>query len=239
MDKRLFRMPNDEIAKVHNADTKDMTEWAEENKFNYTSKRLEEESWKSRYEHEANILSYIVNESEASKILELGSGPGELSNLVYKKVNHSIEYHLVDKPIAKEIFEQKGYKGKFFIKDMSEGLDPSELDNVYDMIVANDFLEHIFNPSHIVREGYKLLCDDGLFMVSVPNWRMGHNWIYRGLFDYDNWILFMHYHNFKFINTWKSNLMCSYYPKIDSEKTMPDNLIQSWNWYMLFKKNKI
>ena len=49
----------------------------------------------------------------------------------------------------------------------------------------------------------------------------------------------MHYHNFEFINTWKSNLMCSYYPKIDSEKTMPDDLIQSWNWYMLFKKNKM
>lgn len=235
----LFRMPNDKTARVHLADTKDMSEWSDDNQFNYTSKRLEEQAWKDRYEHESNIISYIINETESNKILELGSGPGELSNLIYKKVNHPIEYHLIDKPVAKDVFLKKGYKGKFFVKDMSEGLDTSELDTSYNLIIANDFLEHVFNPSHIVRESYKILCEDGLYMTSVPNWRMGHNWIYRGLFDYDNWVLFMHYHNFEFVNCWKSNLMCQYSPKLDSEKTMPDDLIQSWNWYMLFKKVKI
>ena len=122
---------------------------------------------------------------------------------------------------------------------MSEGLDITGLDKDYHLIIANDFLEHIFNPSHILRQCYNLLQDDGLIMTSVPNWRMGHNWIYRGLFDYDNWILCMYYHNFQFIHCYKSNLSCQYLPKIDSEKTMPDDLIQSWNWYMLFKKEQI
>jgi 2-polyprenyl-3-methyl-5-hydroxy-6-metoxy-1,4-benzoquinol methylase len=235
----LYRHQNEITPRVHDADTKDMTEWAEENKHNYTSKRLEEEAWKIRYEHEANILSSIINQTKLFKILELGPGPGVLAQEIYKKSNHDLDYHLVDKPIAKQVFEEKGYKGKFFIKDMSEGLDTDGLDKEYHMIIANDFLEHVFNPSHIMRQAHKLLIDEGLCFVSVPNWRMGHNWIYRGLFDYDNWRLFMEYHNFKFLGEYKSNLICPYNPKLDSESLLPDELIQSWNWYMLFEKVSI
>jgi SAM-dependent methyltransferase len=235
----LYRHPNEQTARVHNADTKDMTEWAEVNQHNYTAQRLEEQAWKSRYEHEANILSNIINQAGISKILELGPGPGALAQEIYKKVNNELEYHLIDKPIAKQVFEQKQYKGKFFIKDMSEGLDIKDLDNDYHMVVANDFLEHVFNPSHIIRQSYNILIDDGLFFVSIPNWRMGHNWIYRGLFDYDNWRLFMEYHNFEYLGEYKSNLVCPYHPKLDSETLLPDEMIQSWNWYMLFKKVKL
>jgi SAM-dependent methyltransferase len=236
---KLYRHPNEITVRVHNADTKDMTEWMEENKHNYTSKRLEEQAWKDRYDHESNIISSIIKETGINKILELGPGPGVLAQYVYDKVEIPLEYHLIDKPVAKKVFDEKNYKGKFFIKDMSEGLDVEGLDNDYHMVMANDFLEHVFNPSHIVRQSYNLLVDDGLFFVSVPNWRMGHNWIYRGLFDYDNWRLFMEYHNFEFLGEYKSNLICPYHPKLDSEKLLPDELIQSWNWYMLFKKVKI
>jgi len=235
----LYRHPNEQTARVHNADTKDMTEWAEDNQHNYTVQRLEEQAWKDRYEHEANILSNIISQVGISKILELGSGPGVLAQEIYKKVDNELEYHLIDKPIAKQVFEQKQYKGKFFIKDMSEGLDVEGLDNDYHMVIANDFLEHVFNPSHIVRQSYNILIEDGLFFVSVPNWRMGHNWIYKGLFDYDNWRLFMEYHNFKFLGEYKSNLICPYNPKLDSESLLPDEMIQSWNWYMLFEKVSI
>jgi SAM-dependent methyltransferase len=234
----LYRHPNEQNARVHNADTKDMTEWAEQNQHNYTVGRLEEQAWKDRYDHEADIIVDIIKQSGINKILELGPGPGVLAQIIYSKTTQPIEYHLVDKPIAKKVFEERNYKGKFFVKDMSEGLDIDGLDNDYHLIMANDFLEHIFNPSHIVRQAYDLLIENGLFFVSVPNWRMGHNWIYRGLFDYDNWILFMEYHNFKFIGTYPSNLMCPFSPKLDSETLLPDELIQSWNWYTLFEKVK-
>jgi len=235
----LYRHPNEKTSRVHDADTKDMTEWAKENKHNYTSERLKEKAWIERYEYEANIISNIINEVGIYKILELGPGPGVLAQEIYKKTNHELNYHLVDKPIAKEIFEEKNYKGKFFVKDMSDGLDINGLDTNYHMVIANDFLEHVFNPSHIVRQSYNILIDDGLFFVSIPNWRMGHNWIYRGLFDYDNWRLFMEYHNFEFLGEYKSNLICPYHSKLDSETLLPDDMIQSWNWYMLFKKVKI
>lgn len=235
----LYRHENEKKAKVHMADTKDMTEWAEENVHNYTVGRLEEQAWKDRYNYESDIVSSIINQTGINKILELGPGPGVLAQYIYDKVEGELEYHLIDKPIAEKVFLERNYKGKFFVKDMSEGLDIDGLDTNYHMVMANDFLEHIFNPSHIVRQSHKILVDGGLFFVSVPNWRMGHNWIYRGLFDYDNWRLFMEYHNFKFLGEYRSNLMCPYHPKLDSESLLPDEMIQSWNWYMLFEKVSI
>ena len=86
---------------------------------------------------------------------------------------------------SKWLAGEKKYKGKFFVKDMSEGLDTKGLDDKYHMVIANDFLEHVFNPSHIIRQSHNLLINQGLCFISVPNWRMGHNWIYKGLFDYN------------------------------------------------------
>lgn len=105
------------------------------------------------------------------------------------------------------------------------------------MFIANDFLEHIQNPANIVLKAKSVLKDDGLAFISVPNWRMGHAWIYRGLFDWDNFIHFMWQHGFRFLGYSPSNLVCSKAPKISSESTMPDEMITSWNWYMLFKRN--
>ena len=82
-----------------------------------------------------------------------------------------------------------------------------------------------------------MLKDDGLAFISVPNWRMGHEWIYRGLFDWDNFIHFMWQHGFEFLGYSPSNLECENIPKISSESTMPDEMITSWNWYLLFKRN--
>ena len=45
----LYRHPNEKAVRVHNADTKDMTEWAEENQHNYTVGRLEEKAWQDKY----------------------------------------------------------------------------------------------------------------------------------------------------------------------------------------------
>ena len=177
----MYRHPNEIGPRVHNADTNDMTEWAEQNQHNYTVSRLDEQAWKDRYDHESNIIGSIINDTGISKVLELGPGPGVLAQYVYDKVDHEIDYHLIDKPIAKKVFDERGYKGKFFVKDMSDGLDIEGLDSEYHIVIANDFLEHVFNPSHIMRQAHKLLVDDGFCFISVPNWRMGHNWIYRAV----------------------------------------------------------
>jgi 2-polyprenyl-3-methyl-5-hydroxy-6-metoxy-1,4-benzoquinol methylase len=202
---------------------------------NNGQERINDSSWLDRYKYEANIINDVCKENNYSKILELGSGPGVLGQFVLE-LNPNIEYSFVDKPAAKQVFESKNYKGNFYVKDLMNGFDITNLDNDYDLIIANDFLEHIANPSDVLYKCRSITKDNSCFFISVPNWRMGHDFIYRGLFDYDNFIYFCKTHGWEPENIAPSPLKCTYYPKESSEQTMPDELIQSWNWYFITKK---
>jgi 2-polyprenyl-3-methyl-5-hydroxy-6-metoxy-1,4-benzoquinol methylase len=197
--------------------------------------RIDIPSWQDRYQYESKILSEIINDNKFNKIIELGSGPGALGQKIMEK-SDNLDYTFIDQPGAKKIFEDRNHKGIFFVKDLMNSFDTEGLSNDYDFLITNDFLEHIYNPSIVVQECYKLVKDDGKMFVSVPNWRMGHTFIYRGLFDYDNFIYFMYTHGFEISGLWESPLKCPYSPKETSESQMDDKLINSWNWYMLFNK---
>jgi hypothetical protein len=92
-------------------------------------------------------------------------------------------------------------------------------------------LEHIPNPSYILLEAYKITTENAKLFVSVPNWRMGHSFVYRGLFDYDNFLYFLWSHGWKADKVFDSPLRCQFEPKLTSEQCLPNELIQSWNWY--------
>jgi 2-polyprenyl-3-methyl-5-hydroxy-6-metoxy-1,4-benzoquinol methylase len=196
--------------------------------------RIDIPAWQQRYEYEAGMLNTIIQTNNFKKIIELGSGPGALGQKMMEKIE--LDYTFIDQPGAKKIFEDRKYKGKFLVKDLMNGFDTSDLDANYDFLITNDFLEHIYNPSIVVQESYKLIRPNGKMFVSVPNWRMGHTFIYRGLFDFDNFVYFMHTHGFKISGLYESPLKCGYSSKLSSESEMDDNLITSWNWYMLFDK---
>lgn len=200
--------------------------------------RVDIPSWQERYKYEANILSKIINEHKLFKIIELGSGPGELGQKIIENSKTSLDYTFVDQQGAKEIFDNRSYSGKFKVIDMMNNFDTVDLDRDYDFLIANDFLEHIYNPSIVIQESYKIIRDGGKMFVSVPNWRMGHTFIYRGLFDYDNFIYFMFTHGFEICGIYESILKCNSTLKLSSESEMDDRLINSWNWYMLFDKRK-
>jgi len=197
--------------------------------------RLEEESWISRYRYEASIIGSLIEEKGCVKILEIGSGPGVLGQFVQEAHPH-IQYTFVDKYNAKSTFEAKGFKGTFHVKDLMNSFDVSGLDNDYDLVIANDFLEHIANPSDVLYKCREITKEDSTFLVSVPNWRMGHTFIYRGLFDYDNFIYFSKIHGWDPESILGSPLKCYNSPKETSEQTLPDELVDSWNWYFISKK---
>lgn len=197
--------------------------------------RISQNSWEHRYNQEADILTQVITENNVKHIIELGSGPGVLCSKLLPK-NNIDSYNLVDIEAAKIANKDKKFGGIFHVRDLNNGLE-IELPNRMDLFIANDFLEHIQSPAKIILDVKKLMTDDGLAFISVPNWRMGHAWIYRGLFDWDNFIHFMWQHGFGFEGYTNSDLKCSPFPKLDSEKTIPDDAIDSWNFYMLFKRN--
>ena len=207
-------------------------EWASELSY----KRIYEDSWKLRYQYEAGLLNTIITDNGVKKILELGPGPGVMCNYVLEQ-NPNIEYHLVDIQAAADANMKEGLGGIFHVQDLTNDLDVQNLPKDVDLFIANDFLEHIQNPANIVLKAKSCLQSDGLAFISVPNWRMGHAWIYRGLFDWDNFIHFMWQHGFGFEGCAGSPLKCSSQPKLESESTMPDELINSWNWYIVFRRN--
>lgn len=215
------------------ADTLNTEEWAKED-----ANRVKEAGWESRYDYEARLIAVDIGPNR-TPILEIGPGPGVLSEKIQNLFPEwNLEYHLVDKPYAKEAFEKAGRKGKFFVKDISNGLDISDLAPSYALVIANDVLEHLFNPSDVVQKVYQLLTKDGVFCVSVPNWRMGHQFVYRGLFDYDNFLYFMMAHKFTATGVYPSPLTTPDYPRLDSELEMEEELRLSWNWYFTFEPNK-
>jgi len=197
--------------------------------------RIHEPAWKQRYQYECNLISRIIIDNNFKTILEIGSGPGILSKLIQEKL-HDITYHLIDKPFAKQYFDEHGLKGKFFIQDFSVGLDTTVLLPKYDLIICNDTLEHLYAPANVVKQCYHLMNDNSIFFISIPNWRMAHQFIYRGLWDYDNFLYFMYIHKLNPIEVFPSPLQTPYYPKLNSEESMPDELLQSWNFYFQFKR---
>lgn len=196
--------------------------------------RIDIKAWIERYEYESKIITPIIKNHNLKKIIELGSGPGSLGQIIIK--DNEVDYTFIDQPGAFEIFKNRNYKGKFLIKDLMNDFDISDIDKDYDFLITNDFLEHIYNPSLVVQKCYKVLRDGGMMFVSVPNWRMGHTFIYRGLFDYDNFLYFMYTHGFEAEGVYNSPLKCPESPKLSSESEMDEILITSWNWYFLFKK---
>ena len=132
LDKEVERFERD--FSFDNFDTTDNDEWKDE-----SSERLMEPGWEDRYAYEASLVQSIrVSNPHISSILELGSGPGVLSQKVLA-YNDDVEYDLVDKPYAKEYFDKNKFKGRFFVKDLSNDFDTKGLKEKYDFESLGEF----------------------------------------------------------------------------------------------------
>jgi len=231
-EKVLFRTQGESECEVLTQGILSADEWKSDESLN----RVFELSWEKRYEYEAGIISHIIKDYKINNIIELGPGPGVLCNKILSN-NEIKEYHLVDIEAACVANKEQKLGGTFHVRDLNNGLDLS-LPFKIDLFIANDFLEHIQNPAKTMLNIKNLMTPEGLAFISVPNWRMGHAWIYRGLFDWDNFIHFMWQHGFGLEAYVGSPLKCPNNSKISSEQTMPDDLIDSWNYYILFKRNE-
>jgi SAM-dependent methyltransferase len=216
-------------------DTYHSHEWAEGGSL----ERINEEAWVQRYQYEAMLIGEVLKMIPNVKtVLEIGSGPGVLSQIILQE-SPELDYHLIDKPLAKKAFEDLNHKGTFFVKDLAEQFDTEGLNDQYDLIIMNDFLEHVTNPHVILKTAHQLTHNDSMFFISNPNWRMGHPFIYRGAFDFDNFLWMLHFHGFTLEGFWGSPLKTPYYPRLDSEKMLPEEHLTDWNHYMVFKRRDL
>jgi hypothetical protein len=64
---------------------------------------------------------------------------------------------------------------------------------------------------------------------------MAHQYVYRGLFDFDNFVYLLYTHMFQLEGFYGSELKTPNYPRISSETLLPEENLTDWNHYLLFR----
>lgn len=106
-----------------------------------------------------------------AKILNVGCGPGADIDFLLKAGN---EVHGVDiSDAALSLAEKRGIIPHKLDLTLLEELPLNDIS--FDVIIASDIFEHLFDPLHLLKECHRLLKPQGILLASVPNhffWKM-------------------------------------------------------------------
>jgi 2-polyprenyl-3-methyl-5-hydroxy-6-metoxy-1,4-benzoquinol methylase len=149
----------------------------------------------TKYRH---LYDYIVKPNTAAakvvdmvgsgkRVLELGSGPGSITRLL--KENQCQITALELDPKAIEIVS--AYCENVYSCDLNESEWPSTLSSTdrFQVIVAADVLEHLYDPWTTLGKLRSFLAENGYVVISLPH--VGHNAVVacllNGDFEYQPW----------------------------------------------------
>ena len=106
------------------------------------------------------------------KMLEAGCGRGE-----FLKGFQNLGLEVVGIDISDEA---ASFNNSFEVKlcDIESEKLPFD-DNTFDVIYSKSFIEHLYHPEKYLKEAYRVLKPDGLFITLVPDWEAN----YRTYFD--------------------------------------------------------
>jgi len=100
-----------------------------------------------------------------SRVLEIGCGYGNIIATLRDSLGASVTGIEPD-PLARRVaFEAHGLE----LQDTSFDAFFAETQEKYDMIIMHHVLEHMLYPNDVVERLYKLLKDDGVLYLGVPN----------------------------------------------------------------------
>lgn len=113
----------------------------------------------------------LINIQTGAKILDVGCKHAFLCDYLMEK-GIDCDYYGLD--ISEKVIENlKHKKGNFQVCDVMNGL-PFE-DNKFDYVFCFELLEHVENPTFLLNQFNRILKDNGVLLLSVPN---PYNWIY-------------------------------------------------------------
>jgi 2-polyprenyl-3-methyl-5-hydroxy-6-metoxy-1,4-benzoquinol methylase len=144
-----------------------------------------------KYEYKVNphtAAEKVVHMVGSDKrVLELGSGPGSITRLL--KGNHCRVTALELDSKAIEIVSE--FCESVHPCDLNDSAWPMKLSGAgtFEVIVAGDVLEHLYDPWAVLSTLPSLLVDDGYIVISLPH--IGHNAVIAcllaGDFEYQPW----------------------------------------------------
>ena len=115
-----------------------------------------------------DLLSLLPENYHGIKVLEIGAGSG--STLAYLKANKiATEVIGLDIPESKRNVNSD-LVDKFIYGDI-EKLNLEEYEDYFDCILLADVLEHLVDPDKVLKKAKRLLKEDGIILVSMPNIR--------------------------------------------------------------------
>lgn len=125
---------------------------------------------------------------QGKRVLEIGAGPGSITRLL--KDNGQCRVTAIE--LDSEAIEKLGaFCEKVHQCDLntSDWTDAVIADGKFEVVVAADVLEHLYDPWSTLRAMQRVLADDGCIVVSLPH--VGHQALIASLalghFDYQDW----------------------------------------------------
>jgi len=125
------------------------------------------------------FISKVIPVNEHTQVLEIGCGEG--GNLVPFTLKGckvtGVDMATIRIEQAREIFKKKGYKGTLIAEDIFK---LKELENLFDLIIIHDVIEHIDNKEAFLAKIRLYLKPGGVVFIGFPAWQMpfgGHQQI--------------------------------------------------------------
>ena len=112
-------------------------------------------------------VGWIIKEKSKGKLLDIGAGTGDF-------LNAASRYFEVNGVEPSEIARENAKK-----KDLNLKSNLSEISDTYDVISMWHVLEHVPDLDHQIEEFHRLLKDDGILVIAVPNYKSKDAEIYK------------------------------------------------------------
>lgn len=113
----------------------------------------------------------LSEKNSKAKILDLGCWNGELSLEVAKRIGTKKVYGI---EIVKEKIKEAKLKGVNALQGDLNKKFPFK-DNFFDVIIANQIIEHLYDTDNFVKEIYRTLKPNGYAIISTNNLSSWHN----------------------------------------------------------------
>ncbi|HZW26146.1 MAG TPA: class I SAM-dependent methyltransferase [Gallionella sp.] len=119
---------------------------------------------------------------ESKRVLEVGAGPGSITKLLTGVSNCRVTALDID---SESIVRIAPYCEKAYQADLNDPAWTEILENEgkFEVLVAADVLEHVYDPLTVLRGMKGMLDKEGYMVISLPH--AGHSVIHACLFDED------------------------------------------------------
>ena len=119
---------------------------------------------------------------ENKQVMEVGAGPGSITKLLTFVSNCRVTALEIDSEAIKKLEPicECAYQVDLNDKSWHETVN---IDKLFDVVVAADVLEHVYEPLNVLKDMKSFLNDTGYLVISIPH--VGHSVIHACLLEED------------------------------------------------------